>query len=198
MAKPQVKTNEAANACDLRDWLDDVQSLGELMRALVECRVKPYYLHHCDLAPGTSHWRTPIEDGQALVLSEVSGEAIDIEARVDLGNASKIELVLSFVGELQEAIAVSIDRRVGELSIDHVLGDEVLPGPRTSVRAGAGSVQLRVLFDRSVVEVFSDLTAPLTEMVYPKRIQLSGVKVVSTGGKAHLEAGAEVTITVDQ
>jgi beta-fructofuranosidase len=137
------------------------------------------------------HWRRAaevLEDGQALVLSEVSGEAIDIEARVELGNASKIELVLSFVGELQEAIAVSVDRRVGELSIDHVLGDEVLPGPRTSLRAGAGSVQLRVLFDRSVVEVFSDLTAPLTEMVYPKRIQLSGVKVVSTGGQAHLES----------
>jgi len=30
MAKPEVKTNEAANACDLRDWLDDVQSLGQL------------------------------------------------------------------------------------------------------------------------------------------------------------------------
>ena len=26
MAKPEVKTNEAANACDLRDWLDGVQA----------------------------------------------------------------------------------------------------------------------------------------------------------------------------
>jgi lysine 2,3-aminomutase len=51
----------------LRGINDDAQSLGELMRALVECRVKPYYLHHGDLAPGTAHWRTSIEDGQALV-----------------------------------------------------------------------------------------------------------------------------------
>jgi lysine 2,3-aminomutase len=50
----------------LRGVNDDAQSLGDLMRTLVECRVKPYYLHHCDLAPGTSHWRTTIEDGQAL------------------------------------------------------------------------------------------------------------------------------------
>jgi lysine 2,3-aminomutase len=28
------------------------------MRAFVENRVKPYYLHHGDLAPGTSHFRT--------------------------------------------------------------------------------------------------------------------------------------------
>ncbi len=37
------------------------------MRALVECRIKPYYLHHGDLAPGTAHWRTSIEHGQALM-----------------------------------------------------------------------------------------------------------------------------------
>jgi lysine 2,3-aminomutase len=51
----------------LRGINDDAQSLGALMRALVECRVKPYYLHHGDLASGTGHWRTAIEDGQALV-----------------------------------------------------------------------------------------------------------------------------------
>jgi lysine 2,3-aminomutase len=37
------------------------------MRTLVECRIKPYYLHHGDLAPGTAHWRTGIADGQALM-----------------------------------------------------------------------------------------------------------------------------------
>ena len=51
----------------LRGINDDAQSLGDLMRALVECRIKPYYLHHGDLAPGTAHWRTSIEDGQALM-----------------------------------------------------------------------------------------------------------------------------------
>jgi lysine 2,3-aminomutase len=46
---------------------DDAQTLGALMRALVECRIKPYYLHHGDLAPGTAHWRTSIERGQELM-----------------------------------------------------------------------------------------------------------------------------------
>jgi lysine 2,3-aminomutase len=46
---------------------DDPQTLGALMRALVECRIKPYYLHHGDLAPGTSHLRTSIERGQELM-----------------------------------------------------------------------------------------------------------------------------------
>jgi lysine 2,3-aminomutase len=46
---------------------DDPQTLGELMRTLVECRIKPYYLHHGDLAPGTSHLRTSIDRGQELM-----------------------------------------------------------------------------------------------------------------------------------
>lgn len=46
---------------------DDIDTLAELMRAFVECRIRPYYLHHADLAPGTSHFRTSIERGQELV-----------------------------------------------------------------------------------------------------------------------------------
>jgi lysine 2,3-aminomutase len=51
----------------LRGVNDDVDTLGALMRALVECRIKPYYLHHADLAPGTAHLRTSIAEGQALM-----------------------------------------------------------------------------------------------------------------------------------
>jgi lysine 2,3-aminomutase len=51
----------------LRGVNDDAATLEALMRAFVECRVKPYYLHHADLAPGTSHFRTTIEEGQALM-----------------------------------------------------------------------------------------------------------------------------------
>ena len=46
---------------------DNADTLEALMRALVEARVKPYYLHHGDLAPGTAHFRTTIAEGQALM-----------------------------------------------------------------------------------------------------------------------------------
>jgi lysine 2,3-aminomutase len=46
---------------------DDADVLAELMRGFVEMRVRPYYLHHPDLAPGTSHFRVTIEEGQKLV-----------------------------------------------------------------------------------------------------------------------------------
>jgi len=51
----------------LRGINDDPETLGALMRALVECRIKPYYLHQADLAPGTAHLRTSIVEGQALL-----------------------------------------------------------------------------------------------------------------------------------
>jgi lysine 2,3-aminomutase len=46
---------------------DDPETLIDLMRAFVEARVKPYYLHHGDLAPGTTHWRVSIARGQELM-----------------------------------------------------------------------------------------------------------------------------------
>ena len=46
---------------------DNVETLEALMRALVEARIQPYYLHHMDLAPGTEHFRTTIAEGQALM-----------------------------------------------------------------------------------------------------------------------------------
>jgi lysine 2,3-aminomutase len=58
---------------------DDVETLEALMRALVETRVKPYYLHHGDLAPGTAHLRTTIAKGQSLMRalrSRLSGLAL--------------------------------------------------------------------------------------------------------------------------
>ena len=51
----------------LRGVTDDAATLEALMRAFVECRIKPYYLHHGDLAPGTAHLRTTIEHGQHLM-----------------------------------------------------------------------------------------------------------------------------------
>ncbi len=51
----------------LRGVNDDVETLAALMRAFVETRIKPYYLHHGDLARGTSHFRLSLAEGKALV-----------------------------------------------------------------------------------------------------------------------------------
>jgi lysine 2,3-aminomutase len=46
---------------------DDADVLEALFRTMVRHRIKPYYLHHCDLARGTGHFRTTIARGQELM-----------------------------------------------------------------------------------------------------------------------------------
>ncbi len=57
----------------------DAETLETLFRALIRNRVKPYYLHHCDLAPGTHHFRTTIAEGQTIMAAlrgRLSGTAL--------------------------------------------------------------------------------------------------------------------------
>ena len=54
---------------------DNVETLAALMRAFVENRIKPYYLHHPDLARGTSHFRIGIDEGLALT-RRLAGAAV--------------------------------------------------------------------------------------------------------------------------
>ncbi len=51
----------------LRGVNDDVASLEALLRAMVAARVKPYYLHQLDAAPGTAHFHVPVAEGQRLL-----------------------------------------------------------------------------------------------------------------------------------
>lgn len=58
---------------------DDAATLADLFTELVALRVKPYYLHHADLAPGTAHFRTTIAKGQDIMRAlrgRISGLAL--------------------------------------------------------------------------------------------------------------------------
>jgi lysine 2,3-aminomutase len=45
---------------------DDPATLEALLRALVSLRVKPYYLHHPDMAKGTGHFRLSLDRGREI------------------------------------------------------------------------------------------------------------------------------------
>jgi lysine 2,3-aminomutase len=51
----------------LRGVNDTEEALESLLRAMVAARVKPYYLHQLDPAPGTARFHVPIAEGQALL-----------------------------------------------------------------------------------------------------------------------------------
>jgi lysine 2,3-aminomutase len=46
---------------------DSTEALEDLFRAMLRARVKPYYLHQLDPAPGTARFAVPVERGRALL-----------------------------------------------------------------------------------------------------------------------------------
>lgn len=79
---PRECTAEAMQACSnlinagcvlnnqtvlLRGVNDDTETLKQLGHHLLEMRVRPYYLYHCDQAKGTSHFRVSIKKGMEIL-----------------------------------------------------------------------------------------------------------------------------------
>ena len=74
---------------------DDIETLEVLMRTFVANRIKPYYLHHPDLAPGTSHFRVTIAHGQRLMRelrARISGTAMPTYVLDIPGGHAKVPL----------------------------------------------------------------------------------------------------------
>ena len=134
---PRELTEEAKGAIDrliasgvvmvsqsvmLKGVNDDADVLAQLMRRFVEFRVKPYYLHHPDLAPGTSHFRLSIAEGRRIVSelrSKVSGLCMPHYILDIPGGHGKVSLAESPVSDLGEG-CYSIEDRLGRL---HNYGD---------------------------------------------------------------------------
>jgi lysine 2,3-aminomutase len=80
---------------------DDAETLAALFTELVALRVKPYYLHHADLAPGTAHFRTTIEEGQAIMRAlqgRISGLALPTYVLDIPGGFGKVPVGPAYLG----------------------------------------------------------------------------------------------------
>jgi lysine 2,3-aminomutase len=98
---------------------DSVETLAELMRALVAARIKPYYLHHLDLAPGTSHFRVPVAEGQALMRvlrTRVSGIALPTYVLDIPGGFGKVPIGPAYLAPAIDGVAqdsYAVEDRMG-------------------------------------------------------------------------------------
>lgn len=83
----------------LKNINDSVKTLENLFRELVALKVKPYMLHQLDAAPGTEHFRVPIEQGQHI-MRELRGNISGLcmpEYMLDIPNGhGKIPLTPSY------------------------------------------------------------------------------------------------------
>jgi L-lysine 2,3-aminomutase len=76
----------------LRGVNDDAETLVELSRRLLDCRVMPYYLHQLDRVAGAAHFEVPVERGIALIeqmRTRLPGYAVPRYAREVAGEAAK-------------------------------------------------------------------------------------------------------------
>ena len=140
---PREMTREARAACRrlidrgaamvsqsvlLRGVNDDADTLEALMRAFVETRVKPYYLHHGDLAPGTAHLRTSIAEGQALMRElrrRLSGLALPTYVLDIPGAHGKVPIGPAYIAQRSEgADEVADPEGIARRYEDRVAGEE--------------------------------------------------------------------------
>ncbi|MBL6077413.1 lysine-2,3-aminomutase-like protein [Belnapia sp. T18] len=85
----------------LRGVNDSTEALEALFRAMLRARVKPYYLHQLDPAPGTARFAVPVEEGLALlraVRGRVSGLAWPTYVQERPGGAGKVPLGPAYAG----------------------------------------------------------------------------------------------------
>ncbi len=113
----------------------------------------------------------------------VEGDGLDLE--LDLGPVvDRLELRVRRSPELDEVTTIGIDRDDGRLWLDREQAS-LDPSARGGRLGGAPSTSLpmnhvRVLLDRSIIEVFVDDEVALTARVYPSRPDSTGVEVVGT------------------
>ncbi len=84
---------------------DSAETLQELFCGLLRLRVRPYYLMQADLTKGTSHFRTPVKAGLAIMrqlMGTVSGMAVPKFVLDAPGGKGKIPLSPDYILAMQD------------------------------------------------------------------------------------------------
>jgi lysine 2,3-aminomutase len=107
-AEPRLKALRRAGVVLLSQTVllkginDNLRALEALMRAFLKLGILPYYLHHGDLAKGTSHFRTTLLEGLELVEAlrgRLSGLAQPTYVLDLPGGAGKVPVTRELIAE---------------------------------------------------------------------------------------------------
>ncbi|PLX82195.1 MAG: lysine 2,3-aminomutase [Desulfuromonas sp.] len=119
---PREITPETAEACArlaaagiplgnqtvlLRGVNDDPAVLAKLFSGLLRIRVRPYYLHHMDLAAGTGHFRTTVEaglDAMRALRGPLSGLGVPHYVIDTPGGRGKVPLLPEYLERVGETV----------------------------------------------------------------------------------------------
>lgn len=136
-----------------------------------------------------------------LAGADVDGTRLELVTTIDPGDADAVTLTVSYGPD--QRVTITYDIELEELFFDradagHFFGNtdmDVASGP-LSVRSD-GAISLRVLLDRSLIEIFgNDGTVAMTNQIFPDETS-SEVSLAATGGTATLERFDAYRLTVD-
>jgi beta-fructofuranosidase len=133
----------------------------------------------------------PLEPHVPLHLDGLLGESLEIEARLICSADVVVALRVRCSPGTEEYTEIRFDRRAGRIVVDReqasldaaaykgAHGGDLLLGPDEPL-------SLRIFLDRSIVEVYANGRAALTERIYPTRDDSLGMSLVLESGSAHL------------
>lgn len=126
-----------------------------------------------------------------LVLDPAAGNLLDLEVAIEPGNASSVSLVVCRSPDGAEQTRITYDVAAGSLNIDRRRSSadqdtQAAPAGHACLLGSDKTLRLRVLLDRSVLEVFTADGVCLTSRIYPTRRDSLGLALEATGGTARL------------
>lgn len=114
-------------------------------------------------------------------LHEVKGDCLEVIAEFELGNAQSIGLEVLCSPNRTEKVVVSYDRFHKYISIGNKGGNfELLDDERT--------LRIQVFVDRSIVEVYANGRACITNRIYPRGSENKELSLFALGGSAHVKS----------
>ncbi|MFB9541852.1 MULTISPECIES: GH32 C-terminal domain-containing protein [Streptomyces] len=142
--------------------------------------------------PATAAGVTVKNTSQTLIGPAAQGEALDIEATFSLKDADRFGLKVR-TGAGGEETVIGYDTTAQELYVDRTRSGAVdfnstFPGVQTApLKAKNGKVKLRILVDRSSVEVFGGSgEAVITDQIFPDPAA-QGVQIFAENGSVKLD-----------
>lgn len=122
------------------------------------------------------------------VVPETRSDRLELAATIAPGDATGIRLCVCSSPDGEEETTIEWNRESGRLSIDRSrssLDPRAAGGSHGgTLPLGDDDLELRVLVDRSIIEVFANGRFTLTERIYPTRNDSTGVSLSAVGGEA--------------
>ncbi len=134
-----------------------------------------------------------IPKGSSFLFREPEGDALEVNAEFDPGNAEELGLRVRCSPDAEEQTLVSYNVVEKRFKVDRSCSSKSVGADRKRQEgdfalAPGERLNLRVFVDGSVVEVFANHRACLTARVYPARADSLGLGVFTRGGSATLKA----------